>query len=1131
MNKKGVKWASPAIAALMLFTSYGTAFGAETGPATGGAKSDIQGHWAENQITDWMNRGLVKGYSDGNFKPNGQITRGEFFALINRSFGFTEKATVKFGDLAENSWAYDEVAKAVKAGYVSGYADGNIGASAPISRQEAAVIVARLLDLHSEAAGTSYTDAASFAGWAKEAIAAVSAADIMRGTSGRFSPGTLITRAEAVVTLDRASHAKVTAQASRTYDTAGTYGPESGTETVAGSVAVNAADVTLKNMVIEGDLILGEGIGTGDAFLEGVTVKGRVLVHGGGENSIHFKDSVLVDVIVDKATGLGTVRIVSEGTTTVALVIVNSPTVIKESGSAAGFGNVNVSSSLPAGSKVTLQGSFDTLNVSAKQIQVDLPEGSVQKLNAAAGASDLTLNLNAGTKVNSLVLDAIVKVLGQGVIVAAVMNTGGSTFQTPPQTSSGNGAPAPTPAPVTPPSTSTPSNPTTPPAPAVDKKGLAADIENAKKLLAAHPIGNANGKVYENDYEAYEQAIDKANQVNLSAAATQAQVDAARTALTSATNAFSKAIIVVSTQALDQAIASAQQQLKDHPVGEKVGYTTQAAHDAFAIAIANAQAAAQNPDRTSAQVKDAEAALSEATRIFSDSFVNLVDRGPINQKLAEAFTLLNSTAVGTAAEQVPQSAWDTLSALIDNTNTQIQVRNVKQAQIDAAVITLSEAIQTFQAQIIKVDLQVDSSASSVLPILKVSKLPAGLKTIEVYEGDKLIATGSTQESSLALMADYLAPGSHTLQVKVLRENFAALSSDPISYTAIRPEIQPQNQISAGSLHAAMLTRTGAVYTWGYNNAGQIGDGTTDPHPAIFAVPGLPTGIISVQAGFDHTLVLTEDGQVWRWGRGGAVTPSKVEGLDHIVSISSEGGTDSLALRSDGTVWKLVPYQPLYQVEGLDHVKQLQGRYAAFYALKTDGTVWAWGYNADGELGNGSTVDSNVPTQVKDLPAIKEIRGGNMHMVALSEAGDVYTWGYNANGEIGDGTADNRLTPYKVKSLSNIKLIGTGAYHTFAQTTDGRLYVWGYNGDGQLGLGNDAEQFEPTLIDYDANQLSHLVAISGGGGNSTYALFDDGRVMSWGSDYDNLLGDDVEPDRSRSTLGAFIPGLNLFTIER
>lgn len=1131
MNKKGMKWASPAMAALMLFASYGTAFGAEPASASGSAKSDVQGHWAENQIADWMNRGLVKGYSDGSFKPNGQITRGEFFALINRSFGFTEKAPVTFGDLAENSWAYDEVAKAVKAGYVSGYADGNIGASAPISRQEAAVIVARLLDLHSEAVGTQFADASSFAGWAKDAIAAVSAADIMRGNSGKFSPGTLITRAEAIVTLDRASHAKATAQASRTYDAAGTYGPESGTETVAGSVAVNAADVTLKNMVIEGDLILGEGIGTGDAFLEGVTVKGRVLVHGGGENSIHFKDSVLVDVIVDKASGLGTVRIVSEGTTTVALVVVNSPTVIKESGSAAGFGNVNVSSSLPAGSKVTLQGSFDTLNVSAKQIQVDLPEGSVQKLNAASGASDLTLNLNAGTKVNSLVLDAIVKVLGQGVIVAAVMNTGGSTFQTPPQTSSGNGAPAPTPAPVTPPANSTPttpSNPSTPPAPTVDKKGLSADIETAKKLLAAHPIGNANGKVYEDDYVAYQKAIDQATKVNLSVAATQAQVDAARTALTAATNAFSKAIIVVSTLELEKAIASAQKQLVDHPVGYSAGQTTQAAHDALAAVISSAQAVVQNPNRTSGQVKDASAALSEAVRIFSDSLVTSVDRGPLNQKLGEAFNLLRSAPVGTEAGQVPQSAADALNQLIVDTTALMQSPTVKQAQLDAAVTTVSEAIQTFKAQVIKLDLQVDSSLSSVLPMLKVSNLPSGDKTVEVYEGDKLIATGEAKESSVALMADYLAPGSHTLEVKVLRENFPALSSDPSTYTATRPEILPQNQISEGSSHAAMLTRTGAVYTWGYNNAGQIGDGTTDVHPSIFAVPGLPTGILSIQAGFDHTLVLTEDGQVWRWGRGGAATPSKVEGLEHIVSISSEGGTDSLALRSDGTVWKLDPYKPLYQVEGLDHVKQIQGRYAAFYALKTDGTVWAWGYNGDGELGNDSTEDSNVPIKVMDLPAIKEIRGANMHMVALSETGDVYTWGYNYNGQIGDGSTDNRLTPYKVESLSNIKLIGTGNYSTFAQTADGRMYAWGYNGDGQLGLGSEDNQSTPTLIDYD---LSHVVAIDGGGGNTTYALFDDGRVMSWGSDSYNLLGDDAEPEQSRSTPGVFIQGLNLFSIER
>ncbi|CAK4852139.1 unnamed protein product [Aphanomyces euteiches] len=254
----------------MLFSSFGVAFGA---PASATAASDIKSHWAETQITAWVDKGIIKGYEDGSFKPDNTITRAEFMALINRSFGFTEVAAISFSDVAASNWAYAEAAKAVKAGYITGYADGTIGASKAISRQEVAVIVDRLLGLtNTESQAASFSDSASIALWAKGPVDAAVAKGILKGYAedNSFKPSKSITRAEAVVTLDRAIAAKATV-----YNAAGTYGPATGTETINGDVVINVAGTILQNLVINGNLLFAAGIGSGDATLNNVTVKGQ----------------------------------------------------------------------------------------------------------------------------------------------------------------------------------------------------------------------------------------------------------------------------------------------------------------------------------------------------------------------------------------------------------------------------------------------------------------------------------------------------------------------------------------------------------------------------------------------------------------------------------------------------------------------------------------------------------------------------------------------------------------------------------------------------------------------------------------------------------------------------------------
>lgn len=200
IHKSGKLLLSSLMIATALLSPLGTALAAETPSLTG-----ITGHWAQHEVTDWIEKGYIQGYADGTFKPDNSLKRTEFMALINRAFGFTETATVSYKDLSATNWAYAEVAKAVKAGYINGYTDGTIGTGKTISRQEAAVIINRLLKLEAAETRALFSDSKDIAAWALGSVNAVTSAGIMKGYSedNSFKPGRDITRAEAVVALTR----------------------------------------------------------------------------------------------------------------------------------------------------------------------------------------------------------------------------------------------------------------------------------------------------------------------------------------------------------------------------------------------------------------------------------------------------------------------------------------------------------------------------------------------------------------------------------------------------------------------------------------------------------------------------------------------------------------------------------------------------------------------------------------------------------------------------------------------------------------------------------------------------------------------------------------------------------------
>ncbi len=189
------------------------------------------------------------------------------------------------------------------------------------------------------------------------------------------------------------------------------------------------------------------------------------------------------------------------------------------------------------------------------------------------------------------------------------------------------------------------------------------------------------------------------------------------------------------------------------------------------------------------------------------------------------------------------------------------------------------------------------------------------------------------------------------------------------------------------------------------------------------------------------------------------------------------------------------------VSGLNEVVGVSAGNEHSMALLGDHTVMAWGENGHGQLGDGTTTDSEVPVEVTGLSEVSAISAGAQHSLALLSSGDVMAWGANYVGQLGDGSETDSDVPVRVSEVSGVRSISAGGAHSLALLNGGSVMAWGWNGSGQLGDGSEANSDVPVGL----NGLSEVVAVSAGEAHSL-ALLKSGTVMAWGSDYYGQLGD-------------------------
>ncbi|MCX7773726.1 MAG: S-layer homology domain-containing protein, partial [Clostridia bacterium] len=278
--------------------------------ATFAQVSDYQGHWAQQKIEKLIANGIIAG-NNGVVRPNDKLSKAELVTILNNLFGYSLKASANFKDVPANAWYADTLLKAKGEGIING--SGNIfKPNDKISRQDAATMIARAFKLTSQTKSyTTFKDGSKVASYAQEAMSALIDKKVLGGSGdGLLRPTSEITRAEVF--------SMISVLCDQVYNKAGTYENKQFT----GNVIVNKPGVTLKNLVIEGDLFLAPGIGQGEVYLDNVKVKGRTVVSGGGENSIHVLNSEL-SIVEIKRQG-GAVRFVAEGTTVISQVLVQS---------------------------------------------------------------------------------------------------------------------------------------------------------------------------------------------------------------------------------------------------------------------------------------------------------------------------------------------------------------------------------------------------------------------------------------------------------------------------------------------------------------------------------------------------------------------------------------------------------------------------------------------------------------------------------------------------------------------------------------------------------------------------------------------------------------------------------------
>ena len=559
---------------------------------------------------------------------------------------------------------------------------------------------------------------------------------------------------------------------------------------------------------------------------------------------------------------------------------------------------------------------------------------------------------------------------------------------------------------------------------------------------------------------------------------------------------------------------------------------------------------------------------SPAIQAEVQSMVDAVNAGPSNvAPTASDFNLTldvnESTAIGEwkTLSSADDSDGDTLSAsvvtqgnygnFVVTGDSLTYLKMTETNATDTGVLEISDGTDTVQVTVNLHSLywkQISAGSSHTVAIKSDGTLWAWGRNIygELGEGTTTSSLVPIQESTAATDWSSVSAGwSHTVALKSdgtlwawgLNSNGQLGNGTTINSSVPIQEDTSANDwssVSAGYSHTTALKSNGTLWAWGDNDRGQLGDGTTTESLVPVQEDTAATDWGSVSAGTDYTVALKSDGTFWAWGDNSYGQLGDGTTIDSLVPVQedtsandwssvSTGYSHTTALKSDGTLWawgdngrgqlgdgttteSLVPVQE--DTAATDWSSVSAGGWHTI-ALKSDGTLWAWGQNRGGRLGDGTTIDSLVPIQESTAATDwSSVSAGGYHTVALKSDGTLWAWGSNSNGQLGDGTTTSSLVPLQESTAAtDWSSISVGSDHTVAIKSDGTLWSWGYNVAGQLGDGTKTDSSVPVQ---ESTAATDWIS-SSAGYEHTVALKSDGTLWGWGDNNRGELGNGTTTD--------------------
>ena len=323
-------------------------------------------------------------------------------------------------------------------------------------------------------------------------------------------------------------------------------------------------------------------------------------------------------------------------------------------------------------------------------------------------------------------------------------------------------------------------------------------------------------------------------------------------------------------------------------------------------------------------------------------------------------------------------------------------------------------------------------------------------------------------------------------------------------------------VSAGYYYSVAIKNDGTLWAWGRNSGGQLGDGTTVSKKVPTRI-GSANNWTAVSAGGGTTVAIKADGTLWAWGAypGDGTTvakrvPTQIGGSANWASVSA-GGTHALATKTDGTLWAWgtntagqlgngfagPDWKVPTQIGSATTWAAVSAGHEHSVAIRTDRTLWGWGYNRSGQLGDGTTVSKNVPTRIGTGATWASVSASSYSTHATKTDGTLWAWGSGSYGILGDGTTADKAVPTQIGAATNWAAVSAGGSGVVARKTDRTLWAWG----GSSIVLRDAGFGVPTQTGSAANWT-----VASAGAFHALALQTDGSLWAWGANSDGEVGD-------------------------